>query len=128
MTGDETRREIIDAAIASGHLIIAHAPAPDPGAPCVSCGRDTSPGTGRFVNRVPADGGYMCEPCHTPAAYETPAGPVCADCGDGDELGPDCVPVYEDEFADGSAAIPAAFTCSACGSYIWCPYDPAGMD
>ncbi len=43
----------------------------DYGDRCVCCGRDTSFGSGRFVNRVPADieidgeerDGYLCEPC-----------------------------------------------------------------
>lgn len=30
---------------------------------CVSCGHDTSFGSGRFVNRIPSDDGYMCVEC-----------------------------------------------------------------
>ena len=39
---------------------------------CVSCGEDTTFGSGRFVNRIPADDGYMCSEC---ASYE------CDRCG-----------------------------------------------
>lgn len=51
----------------------------DIGAGCVECGRDTSPGSGLFVNRIPADHddgegrrvvGYLCPECAT-----------CDDCG-----------------------------------------------
>lgn len=31
--------------------------------PCISCGHDTSFGGGRFVNRVPADNGFICAEC-----------------------------------------------------------------
>ena len=31
--------------------------------PCVQCGRDTSFGSGRFVNRIPANDGYLCPDC-----------------------------------------------------------------
>ena len=30
---------------------------------CISCGEDTSFGSGRFVNRIPADDNYMCAEC-----------------------------------------------------------------
>ena len=30
---------------------------------CVQCGRDTSFGSGLFVNRFPADDGYVCVEC-----------------------------------------------------------------
>ena len=30
---------------------------------CTSCGEDTSFGSGRFVNRIPADDTYMCAEC-----------------------------------------------------------------
>jgi len=30
---------------------------------CVHCGEDTSFGSGRFVNRIPADDGYSCAEC-----------------------------------------------------------------
>ena len=30
---------------------------------CISCGEDTSFGSGRFVNRIPADDQYLCEEC-----------------------------------------------------------------
>ena len=30
---------------------------------CISCGEDTSFGSGRFVNRIPADDHYMCAEC-----------------------------------------------------------------
>lgn len=30
---------------------------------CRSCGHDTSFGSGRFVNRVPADDGFICAEC-----------------------------------------------------------------
>lgn len=39
----------------------------DIGGQCVSCRRDTSPGSGLFVNRIPADDGehlgYLCPEC-----------------------------------------------------------------
>ena len=31
--------------------------------PCEVCGEDTSFGSGRFVNRIPADDNYMCSEC-----------------------------------------------------------------
>lgn len=37
---------------------------------CIECHRDTSFGSGLFVNRIPADGGYICPECF-----------VCEDCG-----------------------------------------------
>ena len=30
---------------------------------CVACSCDTSPGSGRFVNRIPADDGFLCTKC-----------------------------------------------------------------
>jgi hypothetical protein len=30
---------------------------------CIECGEDTSFGSGRFVNRIPADDNYMCYEC-----------------------------------------------------------------
>ena len=30
---------------------------------CILCGEDTSFGSGRFVNRIPADDNYMCAEC-----------------------------------------------------------------
>jgi DNA-directed RNA polymerase subunit RPC12/RpoP len=33
---------------------------------CTHCGRDTSMGSGRFVNRIRSDDGYMCAECQTP--------------------------------------------------------------
>ena len=30
---------------------------------CIECGKDTSFGSGRFVNRIPADDNYMCPEC-----------------------------------------------------------------
>jgi len=30
---------------------------------CIECGEDTSFGSGRFVNRIPADDNYMCAEC-----------------------------------------------------------------
>jgi len=30
---------------------------------CIECGEDTSFGHGKFVNRVPADDGYLCADC-----------------------------------------------------------------
>ena len=30
---------------------------------CVHCGEDTSFGSGRFVNRIPAEDGYACAEC-----------------------------------------------------------------
>ena len=32
---------------------------------CINCGEDTSFGSGRFVNRSPADDGYICPECLT---------------------------------------------------------------
>jgi len=120
-------RHIIDAAIASGHLIIVSAPPADrPGgdakpspAPCVSCGHDTAYGSGRFVNRIPADGGYICEECAEEIAYRTPAGHVCRECGDTDgrEWGPDMVPVFTDEAREDGARI----VCAECGNLAWDP-------
>jgi len=37
---------------------------------CIECHRDTSFGSGLFVNRIPADNGYICPECF-----------VCPDCG-----------------------------------------------
>jgi len=31
--------------------------------PCFYCGESTAFGSGRFVNRIPADGGYACAEC-----------------------------------------------------------------
>ena len=31
--------------------------------PCVECGESTAFGSGRFVNRVPSDKGYLCPVC-----------------------------------------------------------------
>ena len=56
----------------------------DIGNRCVYCDRDTSPGSGRFINRIPADGylhgdmeahpqlrdGYMCYDCQCEDGYE----------------------------------------------------------
>ena len=66
---------------------------------CVSCGEDTTFGSGRFVNRIPADDGYMCSEC---ASYE------CCRCGKligfDEDISPDMV--FEDDdpsvFPDGS--------------------------
>ena len=30
---------------------------------CIECGKDTSFGSGRFVNRIPYNDIYMCEEC-----------------------------------------------------------------
>ena len=30
---------------------------------CIECGKDTSFGSGRFVNRISADDNYMCYEC-----------------------------------------------------------------
>ena len=30
---------------------------------CVRCGKDTSFGSGRFVNRIPSEDGYACAKC-----------------------------------------------------------------
>ena len=30
---------------------------------CILCGKDTRFGSGRFVNRIPADDNYMCAEC-----------------------------------------------------------------
>ncbi len=30
---------------------------------CILCGEDTSFGSGKFVNRIPADDNYMCAEC-----------------------------------------------------------------
>jgi len=32
---------------------------------CIECKRDTSFGSGLFVNRIPADDGYMCPDCQS---------------------------------------------------------------
>jgi len=32
---------------------------------CIDCKRDTSFGSGLFVNRIPADDGYMCPDCQS---------------------------------------------------------------
>lgn len=59
---------------------------------CVYCGRSTAFGSGRFVNRIPADDGWMCEECQmegndemTAVAVEFPTAsvwPVDADTWD----------------------------------------------
>lgn len=43
------------------------------GDPCRDCGHSTALGSGRFVNRLPADDGYLCAEC---AAIE------CDACGE----------------------------------------------
>ena len=64
--------------------------------PCVDCGKPTDFGSGRFVDRIPADtyldlgdgtleyrNGYMCAMCANPAGYEREAGIyLCTPCGD----------------------------------------------
>lgn len=30
---------------------------------CIDCGASTAWGSGKYVNRVPADGGYLCADC-----------------------------------------------------------------
>jgi len=30
---------------------------------CIECKQDTSFGTGKFINRIPADNGYLCSDC-----------------------------------------------------------------
>ena len=65
---------------------------------CVECGQDTSFGSGRFVNRVPTDGGFLCAEC---------AALCCDRCNDPISLDEDITPadVYGDEracFDDGA--------------------------
>jgi DNA-directed RNA polymerase subunit RPC12/RpoP len=40
---------------------------------CVECGESTAFGSGRFVNRIPADEGWLCPDC---------LAEVCETCGD----------------------------------------------
>jgi len=42
----------------------------DPTDYCVSCAEPVHFGSGRFVNRVPADGGWLCGVCAEPIGYE----------------------------------------------------------
>jgi len=66
----------------------------DIGDHCTHCGRDTSPGTGLFVNRIPSDTeterGYLCPDC---AAFD------CDRCGEKIEVDHDITP--EDVYPDG---------------------------
>jgi len=54
--------------------------------PCVQCGHSTAFGSGRFVNRIPADGGWGCALCFEECGYENATGYVCHDCADVDDL------------------------------------------
>jgi hypothetical protein len=59
---------------------------------CIECRKDTSFGSGRFVNRIPAsdeeEDGYMCEACQTSdECFDCGKAPVfgdtrCEECGD----------------------------------------------
>ena len=66
---------------------------------CVSCGHSTSPGSGRFVNRISASGdvelpdgtteyrsGWGCALCYEECGYEDATGYVCHECADVDDL------------------------------------------
>jgi hypothetical protein len=103
--------------------------------PCVHCGEPTDFGSGRFVNRIPADtyvetttngveyrDGYACEECTEEIGYETPAGDVCRECGDieGRERGPDFTPFWIDDARDKSTKR----ECVQCNNMI---YDPGGV-
>lgn len=44
---------------------------------CIHCGDSVKPGSGKFVNRVPADDGYVCWECMMDP---------CEDCGEVDDL------------------------------------------
>ena len=74
---------------------------------CVSCGEDTTFGSGRFVNRIPhfeeGNDGYMCSEC---ASYE------CCRCGKliglDEDISPDQVFGEDDDngqFPDGSMKV-----------------------
>jgi len=52
---------------------------------CVSCGHSTAPGSGRFVNRIPADAGWGCALCFEECGYKDATGYVCHDCADADD-------------------------------------------
>ena len=73
---------------------------------CIECWEDTSFGSGRYVNRIPADNGvrdgYMCEECQSlkcdtcgnmTAEYEYDAdgNVVCHECEDHTECDETCV-------------------------------------
>tara|TARA_R110002020_G_scaffold359183_3_gene571888 strand:+ start:416 stop:697 length:282 start_codon:yes stop_codon:yes gene_type:complete len=59
---------------------------------CLDCDRDTSFGSGLFINRVSTDGGWLCAEC---------AALCCDRCGDPIALGEDITPadVFGDERA-----------------------------
>lgn len=94
--------------------------------PCQSCGISTSPGSGRFVNRIPASGdvelpdgsteyqhGWGCALCYEPCGFEDEKGYICHGCNpeglEDEETGP--WPVYAHGF-DYSVA------CQHCGDVL----------
>lgn len=48
---------------------------------CVVCGDSVAVGSGKFVNRIPADDGYICYECECKERREHPQY-ECADCGE----------------------------------------------
>jgi hypothetical protein len=86
------------------------APVPDP---CQSCGVSTAPGSGRFVNRIPADDGWGCALCFEPCGFEDAKGYTCHGCNpEGlEDAGHGAWPVYADD-------IETRETCQHCGAIL----------
>ena len=50
--------------------------------PCQSCGISTAPGSGRFVNRIPADDGWGCALCFEQIGWSDADGGWCEICAE----------------------------------------------
>ena len=81
--------------------------------PCQSCGISTSPGSGRFVNRITADGGWGCALCHEHIGWADTDGTWCELCAE--ERDPQqerMVALYADD-------IKTYVRCDGCNSVIF---------
>ena len=68
---------------------------------CRDCGEDTSFGSGKFVNRIPADDGWVCAEC------------MLFDC---DECGANTLEVYTCEIGGDFLCEVCSETCENCSS------------